>query len=129
MEKLNILSVDLNPGRIPFEDVPAMIMASDICAAPVFSGSGTKLKVLEYLAAGKPVVSTKKAIEGIKVRPGKDLIVVETAKEFAEAVLLLIEKKEFASSLGTSGKRWMKINYSWGSIVGEMNRFLEKSKY
>ena len=57
----------LNPGIIPFEEVPAFVKACDVCVAPVFSGSGTRVKILEYMAANKPVISTTKGAEGISV--------------------------------------------------------------
>ena len=47
------------------------IRMADVCVCPLFSGGGTRLKLLEYMAAGKAIVSTKKGAEGI---PHKGLI-------------------------------------------------------
>src|SRR5208282_4264910 len=53
-------------GCVP--DIAEYICAADVCIVPLKSGSGTRLKILEYLAAGKPVVATRKAVEGLMVR-------------------------------------------------------------
>ncbi len=64
-------------GYVP--DIEEYICAADVCIAPLKTGSGTKLKILEYLAAGKPVVATRKAVEGMDVRGGKEAIVLDAA--------------------------------------------------
>ncbi len=57
------------------------VCAADVCVAPMRSGAGTKLKILEYLAAGKPVVATRRAVEGMGVRDGVEAMVYEDAGE------------------------------------------------
>jgi glycosyltransferase involved in cell wall biosynthesis len=66
-------------GYVP--NIEEYICAADVCIAPLKTGSGTKLKILEYLAAGKPVVATRKAVEGMKVRHGKEAIVLDDVGE------------------------------------------------
>jgi len=57
------------------------VCAADVCVAPMRSGAGTKLKILEYLAAGKPVVATRRAVEGMGVRDGVEAMVFDDAGE------------------------------------------------
>ncbi|BCU69064.1 glycosyltransferase family 4 protein [Stygiolobus caldivivus] len=69
------------------ESTVPYILGADICVAPIKRGGGVKLKVLEYMASGKPIIATKKAIEGID-----DICYVnaETEEEFAEKIISII---------------------------------------
>lgn len=70
------------------ESTAPYIMSADVCVAPVKRGGGVKLKVLEYMMSGKPIIATKKAVEGID-----EIVYVnaETEEEFAERILDVIE--------------------------------------
>jgi len=107
----------INPGVIPFEEIPAFIKACDVCAAPIFSGSGTRIKILEYLAAGKPVVSTTKGAEGLDVRTGKNIIIADNENKFAEEVLDLLKHPDKAKLIGLNGKKIVEERYSWEKII------------
>lgn len=113
----------INPGMIPYEEVPVFIKACDVCVAPIFSGSGTRLKILEYLAAGKPVVSTTKGAEGLDVRTEKNIIIADDEKKFAEAVFDLLKHPDKAQLIGLNGKKLVERSYSWEQIV---NDFIKK---
>ncbi len=75
-----------NPGMIPFEDITALVKGCRVGVAPIFSGSGTRLKILEYMAAGIPVVSTRKGAEGLNAVDGKHLFFAESADDFTTAI-------------------------------------------
>ena len=64
------------------------IMSADICVAPVKRGGGVKLKMLEYMMSGKPIIATKKAVEGID-----DVVYLnaETEEEFAKRIIDVLE--------------------------------------
>lgn len=64
------------------------IKGADICIAPVYKGSGTRIKMLEYLACNKPVITTKKGIEGIKTK--KNVIIKGSVEEFFQKICELI---------------------------------------
>lgn len=119
----------LNPGNIPFEEVPVFTKACDICVAPIFAGSGTRLKVLEYLAATKPVVSTSKAVEGISVKDKENVIIAEEASEFIEAISYLLKNPEVARKIGEDGKRIVEESYSWQKIMQDFNKTLYNFYY
>lgn len=97
-------------GQVP--EVAPWIGIADLCLAPVFSGSGTRLKVLECLAAGKPVVATAKAAEGLAVENGRELCLAEKP-EFAEAVLRLEQDPAGAQAMAERGLRLVQSAYSW----------------
>lgn len=72
------------------ESTAPYILGADICIAPIYRGGGVKLKMLEYMASGKPIIATKKAAEGID-----DIVYVEAEKpeEFAEAIIAILKGK------------------------------------
>jgi len=107
----------INPGMIPYRESPAFIKACDVCTAPIFSGSGTRLKILEYMASGKPVIATKKGAEGIKVTEGKDILLVDSAGDFAKKIIWLLENPDSASVIGRNGCSMVKSTYGWESVV------------
>jgi len=119
----------LNPGNIPFEDVPIFIKACEICVAPIFTGSGTRLKILEYLAAAKPVVSSLKAAEGISVKDKENVIIAEGAGQFIEAISYLLENPEIARKIGQEGRRIVEENYPWQKIMQDFNKTLYNLYY
>jgi glycosyltransferase involved in cell wall biosynthesis len=67
-------------------DVKPYIKGADVCIAPIFSGCGTRIKVLEYAAGGKKIIATSKAIEGLYVKHNKNIIIRETSTAFSEAL-------------------------------------------
>jgi glycosyltransferase involved in cell wall biosynthesis len=72
-------------GYVP--RVEEYIQAADVCIAPLKQGSGTRLKILEYFAAEKPVIATRKAVEGMGVRNGVEALVFdEVDEEFIDAL-------------------------------------------
>lgn len=64
------------------------IKGADVCIAPIFKGSGVRIKILEYLACNKPVITTKKGIEGIKTR--KNVTIKDSMGEFSKKICQLI---------------------------------------
>jgi glycosyltransferase involved in cell wall biosynthesis len=111
----------INPGTIPFEEIPAFIKASEVCVAPIFSGSGTRLKILEYMAASKPVVSTTKGAEGIAVASNKSLMIAENVDEFKEKILCFFKHHELRDQIGRAGEMVIRSDYSWQNIIEDFN--------
>ncbi len=89
-------------GRV--KDPRPYIAGADVAIAPIYYGSGTRLKILEYLALGKPVVSTSKGMEGLELKNGEHLLIKDKPAEFAEGICQLLTNKELASKLGESGR-------------------------
>jgi GT2 family glycosyltransferase/glycosyltransferase involved in cell wall biosynthesis len=114
-----------NPGMVPFEEVPVILKACDVCVAPIFSGSGTRLKILEYLASGKPVVATTKAAEGLAVQGGRDLLIADSPNAFAASVTKLLTDTNEALRLSRHGQATVQTKYSWRNVVVGLDRKLE----
>lgn len=107
----------ITPGCIPFQELPVFIKSCTIGVAPIFSGSGTRLKILEYMAAGKPVVSTAKGVEGIKAKEGIDFLVAEEEADFAVAICQLLTDRILSDSIGDKGQKSVRKFYSWKKIL------------
>jgi glycosyltransferase involved in cell wall biosynthesis len=80
----------INPGVVPFADLPAVVSACAVGVAPVFEGSGTRLKILEYGAAALAVVATRKGAEGLDVTDGGSILLCENDVAFAEAIAAVL---------------------------------------
>lgn len=116
----------INPGNIPFEEVPALIKACDICVAPIFKGAGVKFKILEYMAAARPIVSTSEGAEGINmVRDGENLIIADDLDTFLNKMIYLLRSPEVSKAIGERARRLVESNYSWQEIMKDFNRAVE----
>lgn len=109
-------------GEVPYEDVPKYINASDLCVAPFIKEKDDKmspLKIYEYLACGKPVVTTNiKGAGDIVVTSNAGLAVnSEKPKALAGAIIRLLEDKELRESMGRNGRRLIADEYSWEKIA------------
>lgn len=74
----------ISPGLVPSEELPAIISAVAVSVAPIFSGSGTRLKIAESLVAGTPVVTSPKGKEGLPIVDDSDLATSETPGQFVD---------------------------------------------
>jgi polysaccharide biosynthesis protein PslH len=97
--------------------LPDFVKACAIGVAPIFSGSGTRLKILEYMAAGRPVVSTTKGSEGIAVKDQDNILIADDDKSFAEKIIYLLKNREVAEEIGNEGMQMVTQNYSWQKIM------------
>lgn len=99
------------------EDVRPYFRGAAVCVCPILSGGGTRLKILDSLAMGVPVVSTKFAASGLDLEDGKHLLFGKTEAQFAEHTVLLLTNSAMRSALAASGAERVNQLYSW-SVVG-----------
>ena len=97
------------------------ILSSDICIAPISSGGGTKLKVLEYAVAGKPIVATKKAVEGLGFTHGYDcLLSKNVGDDFIINIQKVLSDPVLSITLGKNAKV-LAQRYSWISVAHKLS--------
>ncbi len=106
------------------DDIRPAVAQSWVNVVPLRLGGGTRLKVLESMALGTPVVSTSKGAEGLNVEAGQDLLVVDKPEDFAASVLSILEKESLRKRLSHSGREAVVSKYDWGIIGGELNTLL-----
>ena len=99
------------------EDVRDYLSIAAICICPILTGSGTRLKILEYLASGKAVVSTAKGAEGINITNIKELMIVNQDSEFISSIDELLSNPKKILSIGKNGRLKMESEYDWKAIV------------
>jgi len=97
------------------------INASDICLAPLAVGGGTRIKIANYLACGKPVVSTPMGCEGIPARHMKE-IVLSSMEEFPSSVKALIQNPSTRDEMGRKAREFAVSNCSWEKSILELDR-------
>src|SRR5688572_28977679 len=108
-------------GTVP--DVRPFVRRAAVFVVPLRMGSGTRLKVLEGLSMGKPMVSTSLGCEGIDLAHGEHLLIADDAKTFADAVLDLMTQPEKAGRLGVEGRDLMLRRYRWETATEELEEF------
>jgi len=93
-------------------DVRPYLAQASVIAVPLTHGSGTRLKLLEAFAAGRPVVSTAKGAEGLDARHGEELVLCEPAG-FPAAILALLADPARAARLARNALAFVESRYSW----------------
>ncbi len=88
---------------------------------PLRIGGGTRLKILEAMAMGKPVVSTSVGCEGLEMVEGRDLLVANQPEEFAQAVLRLFRDPPLMTRIGKAGHRVVRETYGWDQIAARLD--------
>ncbi|PKN13228.1 MAG: glycosyl transferase family 1 [Deltaproteobacteria bacterium HGW-Deltaproteobacteria-4] len=106
------------PGFV--EDLDRCYKEAALFAAPILTGGGMIVKILDALAAGRPVVTTPFGNEGVGAESGRDLLVVDTAKDFADALVHLLRSPELAERLGAEGKAFVARRYSPAVLLAQL---------
>lgn len=107
------------------EDVRPYVAGSAVAIVPLRQGGGTRLKVLEAMALGVPVVSTTKGVEGLDVKPEQHVLVADEPADFAAAVVRLLEDNGLRQFLVTEARQLVETRYDWKMIGRKMNRLVE----
>ncbi len=98
-------------GFVP--DLGRVQRKSLLFLAPLRHGGGSKLKTIEAMAAGLPVVSTAQGVSGLAVTRGREYVGGETAEELAAAAVALFNTPEQAIAMGEAGRRYVQKNHDW----------------
>jgi polysaccharide biosynthesis protein PslH len=93
------------------DNADAFIRQYDALIVPIESGSGIRIKILEAMAAGKPVISTSQGIEGIPAQSGVEFLLVENSNEWIQAIDLLLDPNKF-DSIVHAAQNFIEANYS-----------------
>ena len=96
------------------ENIPEYIAAADLAVVPLLSGGGTKLKMLQYMACGKAIVSTVKAAEGLDLENETDILMCRyPGAEFTNLVLRAIEDSSLRKKMGINARKKVEEHYDW----------------
>lgn len=111
------------------ENADAFISQFDALIVPIESGSGIRIKVLEAMAAGKPVISTSQGIEGIPARPDVEFMLIKDSNDWIQAIKHLQDPIKY-DKMAHAALDFIQTNYSKKALADRLNTFiLNNMKY
>jgi glycosyltransferase involved in cell wall biosynthesis len=112
-------------GAVP--DVTPFLDRATTVVAPIWSGGGMRVKVLEALAAGKALVATPRAVEGLDLIAGREVLIGSDADTLSHAVLELVRDARRRTAIAGAGRRWAEANMGPEVTVGRYERVWEEA--
>lgn len=107
-------------GYVP--DVGPYLAQCGVFIVPLRAGGGMRVKILEALSRGLPVVATTLACEGIAVRHGEHVLMADTPAEFASAVLRVLDEPDLAAALSRNGRRLVELTYDYRAACSPLEK-------
>ena len=107
------------------DDIRPMVAQSSISLAPLLTGGGTRLKILEAMALKTPVVATPKGAQGLNASSGTHCLIAESPQEFSEAVVQVLQNADLAHKLVENGYDLVKSTYDWKVILPKFVELIE----
>jgi len=108
------------------DDIRPYIERAAVVIVPLRIGGGTRLKIVEAMAMGKPIVSTHLGAEGLEVDDGENILLADRPEEFADQVARVLGDPALAARLGESARRCAEARYTWRSAVDRLERFYQE---
>ncbi|NOR73918.1 MAG: glycosyltransferase, partial [Draconibacterium sp.] len=108
------------------EDAYEFMNSKSIMVVPLYSGSGMRIKVIEGMALGKPIVSTKVGTEGISTTSGKNIIVAESAEVFVNSICELIENREYFDLISKNAIEFIHQKFDNLATASKLVEFYKK---
>ena len=110
-------------GYLP--DIHTAVAEAWACVVPLRIGGGTRLKILEALALGTPVISTSKGVEGLDVMHDQQLLIADDPIEFAAQTLRVLRDPALRARLAENGRHLIKSKYNWQLVGDQFNRLID----
>jgi glycosyltransferase involved in cell wall biosynthesis len=102
-------------GFVP--DLEALYQRTRVVCCPIFSGGGTRIKIIEAAAYGKPIVASKIGAEGLAMQEGREFLLANTPQQFADACLELLRNEALCQQLGAAARAVAMQDYDRAKIV------------
>lgn len=109
------------------DDIRPLIASSWISLAPIFSGGGTRLKILEAFGLRTPVIATSKGAEGLEVQHEKHLLIADTPETYAQETIRLLRDVELRDELTSNAYHLVKEKYDWPVIIPKFLSLIENA--
>ncbi|MBO0910812.1 MAG: glycosyltransferase [Acidobacteria bacterium] len=110
-------------GKVP--DVGEHLREAAVVVVPLRIGGGTRLKIYEAMAAGRAVVSTAVGAEGLDVHHGRDIVLANSPRSFADAVLTLLRDGNLRRKYEVAARELAR-KYDWSGIAVKFAQVLER---
>jgi glycosyltransferase involved in cell wall biosynthesis len=108
------------------DDVVPYYKDAGVSILPARFGRGTRLKVLEAMCLGNPLISTAIGVEGLGAVAGRDFILAEGSDEIAAATVRLMNDSAQFDSIRNAARRFAVENYDWSVMGAQMDSSLEE---
>lgn len=102
------------------DEIAPCYRAAAVFVAPVLQGSGTRLKILEAMASGCPVVSTTIGAEGLGATDGRELLLADSPEAMASAIERILSDPELAARLACAAREFVVARYDWDAIAARL---------
>ena len=116
----SIKKLGAEPGVVvtgTVETIWPYINSVDVFVFPLLRGAGLKNKILEAMAAGRPVITTAIGNEGIDAADGKEIAIRDTPEEFRMEAIRLLRSADAQRAMGDSARRFVRERFSWERIL------------
>lgn len=123
LTKLDLPNVEVL-GEVP--DASAFIQSKAVMVVPLFSGSGIRIKIIEGMALGKTIISTRIGAEGIHYTDEKDILIADDAQSFLMAVEKCFSGKEYCEAMGKEARQLISGEHSLEMVVKKLETFYGK---
>ena len=98
------------------DDVRPFYRDASAAVVPLKVGGGSRLKILEAMAAGVPVISTTLGAEGLEVLHDENILIADTTEQLVQAITSVIENKTRRDQLSAAGRELVSRRYDWSSL-------------
>lgn len=125
---VDVSHLKTRPGVVFSGYLPSVSDAVRQCWAtvvPLRIGGGTRLKILESMALGTPVVSTRKGAEGLNVQDGREILIADTPEEMAKTLCNLFENPDLRAEIAVAARKRVEQEYDWTAIGRQLLNFVE----
>jgi glycosyltransferase involved in cell wall biosynthesis len=119
----NVLSF----GVVDEQEKYEIYKLADIAINPMFSGSGTNIKMLDYFSAGIPVITTETGARGLKIQNAEEAIIC-SSENMIQSIQQLLANHELQKCLKENARNLVESDYSWNRIVKDLEDLIENLK-
>ncbi|MDX1614263.1 MAG: glycosyltransferase family 4 protein [Candidatus Promineifilaceae bacterium] len=108
------------------DEIGDVVGRSTVAIAPIWEGGGTRIKILEAMALGTPVVSTSKGAEGLMVEPEEEILLADDADRFASQTIRLLNNPELRMRVAQRARRLVERHYDWRDVGEAFCQLIEQ---
>ena len=123
LTQLNNPNVDVI-GEVP--DAKAFVAENDVAIVPLLAGSGIRIKIIESMAMGKTVITTRVGAEGILYKEDENIIIAENKAKMVEAIRSINANPEIAVRIGQAARKLVEETYDNRKIIARLLMFYEQ---
>jgi glycosyltransferase involved in cell wall biosynthesis len=102
------------------DDIRPFLWKATAAVVPLVYGAGIQNKVLEAMACETPVITTSKTLSSLHVTSGKDILVADSADEFSQTILTMLDNQVLRSKVGVGGGEYVREHHSWVAMAKQI---------